>query len=429
MTGAASPELRRRLGAVARSVARVSRPPAPAPRPAEKATIELWYQPNGLDPEAIMGAELARFEAEHPGVEVRGRLIGWEETLTKLATATRSGAVPDVAFVGSAWVADLNVDRAFHAFSPDELARIGASDRFHAAPWATGVAATGEVIGIPWLVDTRLLFYRTDILEQAGVDPTRDLADWASFERSLERLEASGVARPWAVPGRNDWHVVHNALAWIWAAGGSPVGEDGTSTLSSPETLRGLSELQRLVVRYGDDAALALDAETLRWDLVSGKIAMTINGPWLGQLLDDNLPDGAWGAVPLPAGPRGTATLVGGSHLAVNAGTPHPQAAIDLVAFLSQPASQSRMAEHIGMLPARVDATLAGPQAAATRAALATAEPFRRVPGWMEIEHTLQRSFSSMWASAEQGAPLTDEELHTLLEEASEQVALTLERG
>ena len=48
-------------------------------------------------------------------------------------------------------------------------------DDYFASIWATNVI-DGTLYGVPWYVDTRLLFYRTDLLARAGFDaPPRDL--------------------------------------------------------------------------------------------------------------------------------------------------------------------------------------------------------------------------------------------------------------
>lgn len=390
--------------------------------------LELWYQPNGNSPERVMHEELRRFNAEHPDIAVEATMISWDETLTKLATATRSGAMPDVAFVGSTWLSDLDVGEVFHRFSGPDLVHVGGEEAFHAAALETGRDDAGELIGIPWMVETRLLFYRADLLVEAGVDPGSDLSDWRSFDEALRKLGRLDDVEAWALPGRNEWNVVHNALSWIWAAGGETVTEDGSSALTSKETVRGLRELQRLVTEHGDLSALADASVAVQEDFVQGRHAVTISGPWLAQTLERRLPDGMWGATPLPSGPGGSATLVGGSHLAIAGDTAHLDAALDLVAFLSSPASQQRVASEVSMVPSRVDVEVDGIEALATLDALGAARSYPRVPGWIDVEHALQRAFVSMWEHVEAGEALDDEELLALLTRVDREVAEAIAR-
>jgi multiple sugar transport system substrate-binding protein len=42
--------------------------------------------------------------------------------------------------------------------------------------------------GVPWYVDTRLLFYRTDLLKKAGYDAPPD--DWKQWRRTMSALKA-----------------------------------------------------------------------------------------------------------------------------------------------------------------------------------------------------------------------------------------------
>src|SRR5262249_54435845 len=64
---------------------------------------------------------------------------------------------------------------------------IDAGDYF-AGIWDTNTAQ-GELYGVPWYIDTRLLFYRPDLLAQAGFStpPTR----WDEWQRMLVALKKS----------------------------------------------------------------------------------------------------------------------------------------------------------------------------------------------------------------------------------------------
>ncbi len=58
-------------------------------------------------------------------------------------------------------------------------------DDYFASIWATN-RIDGRLYGVPWYVDTRLLFYRRDLLKAAGFDaPPRD---WAQWRRMLAAL-------------------------------------------------------------------------------------------------------------------------------------------------------------------------------------------------------------------------------------------------
>ena len=124
-----------------------------------KATgdLTIWAMGNEGD---LLGDFVKGFEKENPDVKVKVTAIPWSSAHDKLQTAIAAGNGPDVAQMGTTWMADFS-----NSFStvPDNLDMSDFSD---------GSRATGQVdgkqLGVPWYIDTRVLYYRTDIAEMAG---------------------------------------------------------------------------------------------------------------------------------------------------------------------------------------------------------------------------------------------------------------------
>ncbi len=71
------------------------------------------------------------------------------------------------------------------AASPDRASTRG---DFFPGIWATN-EIDGEPYGVPWYVDTRVLFYRSDLLARAGVKrPPRSWEEWRNGMRSVKAL-------------------------------------------------------------------------------------------------------------------------------------------------------------------------------------------------------------------------------------------------
>src|SRR5262249_61038926 len=103
----------------------------------------------------------------------------WSAAHEKLLTAWVGGAMPDVVQVGNPWIPELVVLGAVEPLD-ERLAASGAIDR---ADYFPGTLAPnvvdGHTWGVPWYVDTRVLFYRQDLLAAAGYPeppPTWDAA-------------------------------------------------------------------------------------------------------------------------------------------------------------------------------------------------------------------------------------------------------------
>ena len=151
-----------------------------------KATgdLTIWAMGNEGD---LLGDFVKGFEKENPDVKVKVTAIPWSSAHDKLQTAIAAGNGPDLAQMGTTWMADFS-----NSFStvPDNLDMSDFSD---------GSRATGQVdgkqLGVPWYIDTRVLYYRTDIAGMAGWNKApktwNELSGWP---RTCRRSTGSNMA-------------------------------------------------------------------------------------------------------------------------------------------------------------------------------------------------------------------------------------------
>jgi multiple sugar transport system substrate-binding protein len=110
------------------------------------------------------------FERRHPDIRVRVQQIPWISAHEKLLSAFAGDATPDLAQLGSSWVPELV---ALGALEPLDARLRGAAapdlgDYFQGP--LDGDRIDGRLWSLPWNADTRLLFYRTDLLRAAGYE-------------------------------------------------------------------------------------------------------------------------------------------------------------------------------------------------------------------------------------------------------------------
>lgn len=338
--------------------------------------------------EAEVVAPLVReFERTHPGIRVDLQQIPWTAAHEKLLTAYVGNATPDVAQLGNTWVPELAI---LHAIAPlDSL--LGASPDvpptgFFPGIWDTNVIE-GRVFGIPWYVDTRLIFYRTDLLARAGAPEMPET--WAGWRRIMERLREDGAPRsyPLLMP-LNEW--AQPVLLALQA--GSPILKDGGRYGAFTDSAFARA-FHFYVGLYRDSLAPKVantEVANLYQDFARGTIASYITGPYNLDEFHKRLPDslqGRWATAPMP-GPSGPGvSLAGGSSLVLFGRSEHPAEAWQLVRFLSAPAQQARFFHLSGNLPARreawQDSTLrADAKVAAFRQQLERVVPTPKVAEW-----------------------------------------------
>src|SRR5436190_23890627 len=149
-----------------------------------KTTLRIWAM--GREGEVL--SQLIRgFEKEHPNIHVEVQQIPWTAAHEKLLTAYVGDATPDIAMLGNTWIPEfvaLNSLAPLDSFvgQAKELRR----DDFFDGIWKTNVV-NGRNYGIPWYVDTRLIFYRSDLLAEAGYKEFPET--WSDWVTAMKRMK------------------------------------------------------------------------------------------------------------------------------------------------------------------------------------------------------------------------------------------------
>ena len=349
---------------------------------ADDSTLRFWAF--GREGEVLQ--ELVRdFVREHPGARIRVQQMPWSAAHEKLLTAIVGRATPDIAQMGNTWIPEMVTLGA--------LAPVGA--RLADSSYFPGIVATNVVddtlFGVPWYVDTRVLFYRKDILARAGYASMPETWDgWREAMLAMKRTMAPD-AYPIFLP-INEWP----PMAILGLQAGSPlVTGEGFGAFRQPAYARAFDFLLSF---YRDGLAAPVsntEIANLYQEFARGSFAMYITGPWnLGEFrrrLPPELAD-AWATAPLP-GPDGASSgvsLAGGSSLVVFRTSRHQALALELIEFLSRPEQQAKFYRLTGDLPARreawADSSLAGDrEAEAFRIQLERAVPTPMIPEWEEV--------------------------------------------
>ena len=130
--------------------------------------LDFWAM--GREAEVVTQL-LPAFHSRHPDIRVRVQQLPWTAAHEKLLTAYAGGALPDLCQMGNTWLPEFS---ALDALEPLDAAVASAGiarDDYFAGILDTNVMATPSgtrLLGLPWYVDTRLLFYRSDLLRAAG---------------------------------------------------------------------------------------------------------------------------------------------------------------------------------------------------------------------------------------------------------------------
>jgi multiple sugar transport system substrate-binding protein len=250
----------------------------------------------------------------------------------------------------------------------------------------------GELYGVPWYVDTRVLFYRTDVIPK----PPRTWSEWIA---TMDRLKKSSTRKdfyPLLMP-TNEWP---QPVTLALQRGATLVSEDGHARFTDPQFVEAFSFYTSIYQRGYAAAMSNSQVANLYQQFAAGDFVMFVSGPWdVGNLRDRLTKEQQklWSTAPLPA-PDGTpqpgVSLSGGSSLVLFRHSSKGDAAWKFIEYLSRPDVQIRFYELSGDLPARrsawnVPALVNDPQIASFRTQLDRTVALPRVPEWENIATTV----------------------------------------
>ena len=333
---------------------------------------------------------LPAFEREHPGVRVEVQSLPWTAAHEKLLTAFAGDATPDVCQLGNTWIAEFV---ALNAIEPLDR-YVAASSVVDPSDYFSGILDTnrvdGKLFGVPWYVDTRLLFYRSDLLTQAGfVAPPVSWNDWTRAMAAIK--QRAGPDRYSILLPLNE----SEPLLALALQQEQPLLRDGGrwGNFESDGFRRALGFYLAMFKHGWAPPLTNADVSNVWSEFGRGYFSFYISGPWnIGEFKRRLPPDeqANWMTAALP-GPEGAgASIAGGSSLVLFRTARSKDAAWQLIEYLSRPSIQRRFHELTGDLPPRRatwdDARLqSDAYARAFRDQLERVKPAPKVPEWERI--------------------------------------------
>ena len=417
-----------------------------------KTKLVMWIMPNSQEPVNDLKQVLRPFLNKNPEIEIEIVSLDWGSAWQKITTAATSKDAPDIVQLGTTWVGAISSMGAMQDVSVN-VQEAGGGEQFVDSAWATsGIIGSPAVVAVPWIVDIRVMFYRTDVFRRLNLT-VKDLATWNDFENTLAKIKAANLTIdnkkivPLGITGKNDWNVIHNLVPWIWSAGGELLSADhSASMVNSVNAQRGLMYYINLIKKgYVPIQCLEQNSSQISSDFNNGHYAIIFDGPY--QLKGMTTPPERGGGggtfvaknfavAPYPAGSHGRYTFCGGSNLAIFKSSKNQEAAWKVVKYLTtDDRAQVAYSQLTGFLPAKKSA-FENPYF--------TNDPFRKVfsdsvkmskaypciPAWGPIETVvLTRRFGLMWSDVVKDPDGFDQaRLKQHLDAAKQEMDIMLER-
>jgi N,N'-diacetylchitobiose transport system substrate-binding protein len=315
--------------------------------------ITVWLM-NGSAPDAVIKRVNAQFNQAHPNTQVKIQIQQWDGIQEKTTTALASNNPPDVLEIGSTLVSKFADSGGLEDLS-SKKADLGGDT------WLQGLTDAGtldgKLYGIPYYAGDRAVLYRKDLFAKAGI--TTLPTDRAGFVATMAKLQAKyGSDKQFSAlyfPGQY-WYA---ALPFIWDEGGEVAVQDNDQwkgALDTPQAQAGLSALKDMVTKYSKAPVNGNENDNdPAVPLGEGKAGMIIDAGWKVGTVEKAHPNlkGQIGVFAVPSKNAGETAPVflGGSNLAISAGSDAPELAYEWIKILAGTKAQTDLATTGGVIP------------------------------------------------------------------------------
>jgi multiple sugar transport system substrate-binding protein len=249
-------------------------------------------------------------------------------------------------FAANGWIADLSD-------------RFKDTDAFLPGPMQA-MTYDGKVWGVPWYTDAGLLYYRSDLLEQAGY--SEPPATWDEMKEMAQKTaQDTGTQFGFVFQGAEYEGGVCDGLEYIWTHGGNVLDPEKPSkaVIDSPNAVAGLATEHSMIADgVSPQAVLQYKEDESAAAFVRGDAVFMRNWPYVYALAGDpqesEIEPAQVGVaqIPVARGNRSYSTL-GGWNFFINAASDVQDQAWEFIKWMTDPEQLKTNALEGSRLPPR----------------------------------------------------------------------------
>ncbi|MGP4113813.1 ABC transporter substrate-binding protein [Streptomyces sp. 4N509B] len=319
--------------------------------------ITFWDNNGGVRTE-VWNEIIAAFEEEHPDIDVVYEGIPIDQVQSKYDAAIQGGSgLPDVGMVSTSYLANLVAQGALSPID-DRLTGSSLDGQLSPAFLESVRATTGgeELFSVPTSANQGILWYRTDLFDDAGLEPP---TSWENFYTAAEELADPDNNR-FGFTIRGGEGSIAQALDAMYSQSGidSFWSEDGTeSTVNAPENVAALERYVDLYNTVTPEADVNSDFTTMIATFSGGDVGMVQHnlGSYgdLSEAFGENV-----AGLPMPTNDDGHHTFVSNpvDGMALFNSSDNKDAAWTFMEFAASYEMNSMWNESAGQIPANTEA-------------------------------------------------------------------------
>ena len=314
---------------------------------AEDLTLNALYMKQAAYSEDDIRAMTTAFEKGNPGIHVNLEFVPYEALHDKIVAAQGAGSSGyDVVLFDVIWPAEFGKK----GFLQDVTARIPAdfNGKIYDGAWTT-VDYDGKRWGMPWILDTKYLFYNIDMLKQAGIaEPPKTFAELSADAKIIK-----------------DKGIVKFPIVWSWAQAEAMICDYTTLVAANQGTFfdgdkpafdkGGSLDAVKYMKQSLDDGLTNPNSreyleEDVRKVFTSGEAAFALNWTYMYNLANDPKESkiaGKVGIVPSPGveGKSAASAVNGSMGLGITANSQHADDAWKYITYMTAQETQNKYAK------------------------------------------------------------------------------------
>ncbi len=286
------------------------------------------------------------FEKQHPDVKVNLEFVPYEALHDKIVAARGAGGNGyDVVLFDAIWPAE------FSRFDllQDVSSRIAADEREKIFPGAMNtVVYQGKTLGMPWILDTKYLYYNKAMLDKAGIKTPP--ASWQQVMDDAKVLKDKGIVKyPLVWSWSQAEALVCDYTTLVSGFGGSFY-QNGKLDFSTPASLKAVTLMKTSLDQgLSNPASHEYLEEDVRKAFSNGDAAFALNWTYMYNMANDPKQSkvaGDVGIVPAPGDTPDKPGAVNGSMgLGIAKASQHPEEAWQYIHYLTSQPVQDKYAK------------------------------------------------------------------------------------
>lgn len=315
----------------------------------KNVTLDFWTT-TGENETNVIREVVKKYEEQNPNIKVNVKEVEFEEAANQFKTATLSNSAPDIFRADIGWTTEF-ADLGVLLSLTDKVTEEDKQDYFESAFKYN--MYENDIYGIPMVTDAPALLYNKGMLAELGYEnPPETMEELLEIAKSITNENQYGI---FISPDS------YYSLPYVWGFGGGMISDENEIMIGNSGSVDGINFMLKLM----DEKVAQPYTDFNDWNTVmmedfkSGKVAMIINGPWAtSDILNGREFQTAsnLGVAPVPAGPNGQGSPVGGHNLVISKYTDTPDEAYQFIEFLNNLENQVYFAKELGILPTRQSA-------------------------------------------------------------------------